>query len=368
MNIAIWGAGKFGHFIKEQLDKREDVTFAGFIDSKIQGSQNGIKIIAPSQIKDHKIDLILVAVVNFASVLKQLPSGEIDKAGVIRGYVYKLNKKLSGNLLEDSNILWLKNIESDRPFMDHLETNIMDSCNLNCKGCSHFSNLFTQDDHIPFEQFCNDLEKIAEHAWINRLYLLGGEPLLNKQLPNYISFARELLPLTEIEIVTNGILIPKQSENFFKCCRENDVFISISGYKPMLRMKEDIIKTLEKNEINHEFRMDVLSFGKNIDLQGEANPQNAFRACREKDCHFFRNGRLYKCPFEALGNKLFTQFDIDICFQGGIDIYDPDLNWDEAITKLDNEPISCCRYCGEEERIEWAIENHPQLEDWIIRK
>ena len=91
MRIAIWGAGKFGHFIKEQMDKREDVIFAGFIDSKIQGSQNGIKIIAPSQIEEYKIDLILVAVVNFASVLEQLPSEEIDKVGIIRGYVYKLN-------------------------------------------------------------------------------------------------------------------------------------------------------------------------------------------------------------------------------------------------------------------------------------
>lgn len=370
MRIAIWGAGKFGYFIKNQLDKRDDVTVVGFIDSNIQTEKRAddIEIMILSQIGKYRIDFILVAIMKYSSVLKQLPKEDVCRIGIIKGSVYKLKKELSEDILEDQNILWLKNIEYQKPFLDHLETNIMDSCNLNCRGCSHFSNLFLQNTHIPFKTFCKDLGKIAKHVWIGTLYLLGGEALLNEQLTDYIEYARKVSPLTEIEIVSNGLLIPQQSEKFYQCCRENDVLISISGYNPTLLMKEKIINTLEENKVNYEFRQDVSSFGKNIDLQGKADPEIAFRRCREKDCHFFRDGKLYKCPFEALGNHFFAHYNIDIQLNGGIDIYDPNLNWNEVIAKMDEEPINSCCYCGEEERMEWKIENHPKLEDWIIRK
>lgn len=41
MKIAIWGAGKFGRFIKGQLDKRSDITLVGFIDHGMQFGGGG---------------------------------------------------------------------------------------------------------------------------------------------------------------------------------------------------------------------------------------------------------------------------------------------------------------------------------------
>lgn len=370
MKIAIWGAGKFGCYIKNQLDERGDITLVGFIDSNIKVGEKveGLKVMTLAQSQEYQIDLILIAIINLTSVFKQLKQVNTAKIGIIRGKVYKLKRKLSNNIFEDENILWLKDIEFHKPFLNHLETNIMDSCNLNCRGCSHFSNLFESNASVDFKTFCEDLKKLAEHTWINLLCLLGGEPLLNEKLTDYIEFARKTLPLAEIEIVSNGLLIPKQSQEFFDCCRKNDIIISISGYRPTLLMKDKIVSILEEKEVDYVFRQDVSSFGKNIDLQGKAEPESAFKRCREKDCHFFRNGKLYKCPFEALGNKLFNHYDIDIQLEGGADINDANLNWIELVTKLNEKSISACCYCGEEERMEWKIANTPKLEDWIVRK
>ena len=370
MKIIIWGAGNFGKYIKKQLEEREEVTLLGFIDRNIpiESTIEGLKVISVYQAQMLQADLVLVAIREWYYAIEDLIQMNVNNIGIIKTGVYYLKKKLSEDILKDKNILWLKEIDLQKPFIKHLETNIMDGCNLNCKGCSHFSNLFNKDAHISFETFCSDLKQIARHAFIVQFYLLGGEPLLNERLTDYIEFSRKVLPMADIDIVSNGLLIPKQSESFFDCCKENDISISISGYKPTLLIKEKIVDILEKNNIKYVFRGDVLDFGKNIDLQGKADPKYAFKRCRESSCHFFRNGKLYKCPFQALGNKFFAYYGTDIQLDESIDIYNSDLDWNELAEKLDKEPINACCYCGEEERIEWKIENHPVLEDWVIRK
>lgn len=370
MNVAIWGAGKFGHYIEGQLRKRNDISLVGFIDTNAHlfVEVNGLKIMTLSQAREMEIDLILVAICDYTSVFTQISGEDVLKIGIIKEKVYRLGKEISPNIYDDSNIVWLKDLQIDKPILKRIDTHIMDGCNLNCRGCSHFSNLFKRGEHIPFESFCKDLLQIAKNTFICCLILLGGEALLNENLTDYIEFARSILPLAEIMIVSNGLLIPKQSEEFFECCRKNDIKISISGYKPTLLMKEDITNILEKNKVDYYFKNDVLNFGKNIDLQGRADPNEAFKMCRESDCHFFRNGKIYKCPFEALGNHLFQYYNIELRLEGGVDIYQPEINWKELVAKLDDEPTKSCCYCGKEERMEWKIEHQPKLEDWIISK
>jgi hypothetical protein len=368
MKIAIWGAGKFGHYIKEQLGQRGGITFVGFVDSNLGGEydEDGIEIMEPSQVGG-RVDLILIAVVDWSSVLECIPQKYREKVGIIKGKIYTQKRKLSKNIFEDDNILWLKDMDCDKPFLKKLETNVMDCCNLNCRGCSHFSNLFALGEQVPFETFCKDLEQIANHVFVVLFSLLGGEVLLNEKLTDYLTFARKTLPLSEIQMVTNGLLIPKQSEAFFDCCKKNDISISISGYRPTLLVKEEIIRTLNEYGVDYNFKQNVQTFGKNIDLRGSENPEEAFKRCRESTCHFFRKGKIYKCPFEALGNQLFSYYDINAQLDGGTDIYDGTLNWDELVKKLECEPIAACRYCGKEEQMEWKVTSCPKLEDWIVR-
>lgn len=371
MKVVIWGAGKFGRYIKNQLVERKDIVLLGFIDKNIKSGElvDGIEVITLAQAREQKADVILIAILEYASLYAKLKQENNEGIGIIKGTVYTLKKMLSMDLLNDNNILWIREVEkSGKPLLAHLETNVMDGCNLNCKGCSHFSNLFAQDESISFNVFCKDLQQIVDHTNTASLYLLGGEALLNNSLMDYLEFSRKLLPEADIQIVSNGLLVPSQTKEFFDCCRRNEIVISISGYRPALLMKDKIVSILEENQVLYAFRGDVLTFGKNIDLQGKSNPEKAFRNCRERACHFFRNGRIYKCPFEALGNQFFTHYDIDIRFNGGFDIYDTSLNWDELVERLDINAVDACCYCGEEERMEWAVENHPKLEDWVVRK
>ena len=191
---------------------------------------------------------------------------------------------------------------------------------------------------------------------------------MDARITRYMEFARKVLPDSEIQLVTNGLLLPKQSPDFYGCCRDNNITVSVSGYKPTMALKDKIQEILEKEQVTYIFRINKEEFGKNIDLTGTADQNEAVKRCREHICHFLRNGKIYKCPFEALGNKLFEHYGLDIKLHGGVDIYDDELDWSVLVEDLSNAPVDACRYCGIEEKIEWGVTNSPSLEDWVVKK
>lgn len=372
MNIAIRGTGKFGKYIASQIKSNKNYTLAFFIDSNVDSwgkKVEGVSIISPDDLQKkywNDVDIVLIAYMNSIDSFERIVISKSIKYGFIRNRVYEAQLQLKEDLMQDINIVWCDALYLNKPILRSLETNIVDDCNLNCRGCSHFSNLFEHGARVPYEVFCKDLKQVADKAYVHQLNLLGGEAILNERIVEYMDYARKLLPYSEIELISNGLLIPKQTEEFFECCKKNDITISISGYKPTLRIKDKIRNILEKHHIVYIFREDVNEFGKNIDIDGKADRYEAVKKCRENKCHFLREGKIYKCPFEALGNVFFEHFGLNIRFDGGTNIYDDKLDWRKFIDKLYNEPIDACRYCGNEVKIEWGVTSNPILEDWTI--
>ena len=92
-------------------------------------------------------------------------------------------------------------------YITYMETNIIDSCNLNCKGCSHFSSLFTDKDFYDVNSFARDVQRISEKFDVIRFRLLGGEPFKKHDLADYIKISAKHFPKTHVHLVTNGLLI-----------------------------------------------------------------------------------------------------------------------------------------------------------------
>lgn len=373
MNCAIWGTGNVGKYVYRQLKSNENYSVKYFVDSDsaLWGEAiEGIEIISPEQLQNvyaEQLEFVLIAFVNGISVYENLVNMKIRRFGVVHDRVFDEQVAMGMNLCRDSNIFWYDDPQKAKPLLRTLETNIVDYCNLNCRGCSHFSNLFETGEKVPYHIFCKDLKQIAEHLNVFQFNMLGGEALLDEQINEYIKFARITLPDSKIQLITNGLLIPKQKEEFFTCCRENHIRIVVSEYKPTAQLKDKIVEILQENRISFFLRSNRDDFGKNIDLTGSADKYKAVMRCRENKCHFFRNGKLYKCPFEALGNKLFEHYHLDIRFHGGVDIYDEHLNWDKLAKMLSDYPVDACRYCGEEEKIRWNVTHAPALKDWVVR-
>ena len=169
------------------------------------------EIFSVQNINNHKVFSILGIKIKFA----------LSRGGGDRQY---LNKKIS--VLEDK----LKKI-TPKAYLEQFEIHITDHCNLNCKSCSHWAPV-ADEFYISIENFTKDLTRMKEltQAYVDRVVLLGGEPLLHPQIIELIEITSNLFPKSEIIILTNGILVNKMDEKFWQALKDNNVKLETTQY------------------------------------------------------------------------------------------------------------------------------------------
>ena len=261
------------------------------------------------------------------------------------------------------SIYWL---DSDKAFIPYMESNLIDSCNLNCKGCTHFANLFNDNDFYALEDFKRDLRRVSETTDVLRLRLMGGEPLLLKNLDQYIKIARKYLPKTALRLVTNGLLIPSTPQYILDALRENKFVVDISMYKPTLKIMDKIVSILQTNKIMFQkITGDIETFDVYLTLRSGHNMSKVLVNCNSKYCRFIRNGKIYKCPLDALSFKFAERFNVkNFPNSVGVDIFSS--NYTANLEKLDGA-VELCGWCSETFRkIDWKPENHPKITDWLV--
>lgn len=250
--------------------------------------------------------------------------------------------------------------------LGYLEVQVTDSCNLRCKGCSHCAGLFGLDEHVPLEQGAKDLQHLSGLLPdIRRIRLLGGEPLLHPALAGYIRETRRAYQCAEIQVVTNGLLIPSVSDAVLYAMRENSVSFDISLYPPTLKIREQIERRLNAAEVRRAFTEPVTHFMRRLTCRSNGNAVESFQKCSVRWCHFLRKGELSPCPAPIILEKLLSVYGLELDISGGkLDLYRENLTGDEIADWM-NHPNPVCRYCGEPELFDWEASKSPELSDWI---
>ena len=259
-------------------------------------------------------------------------------------------------------------LDKNKAYIPYLETNLVDGCNLNCKGCTHFAGLFKRDEIYSLKTFRRDIRQLSQVCDVSTFRLLGGEPLLLENLDEYIKIARQCLPKTSLHITTNGLLIPSLPKKILAAMQENNCLVDVTGYKPTLKIFDKIETILQSNRIAYT----KISFGKTDDinfyvfltLNPGNDPAKSRNACFNDGCRFLRNGKIYKCPIDSLSYRFAESFGIENYPPAtGVDLYSQ--NFSSRLEMLDGD-IEMCNYCGEHSRfINWEPSNKPQLEDWL---
>ena len=70
----------------------------------------------------------------------------------------------------------IDSIDITIPFLNYLETNVVDHCNLNCKECAHFSNIY-DNNYVNLVDYEHDIKLISQKFNVCYFRILGGEPL-----------------------------------------------------------------------------------------------------------------------------------------------------------------------------------------------
>ena len=100
----------------------------------------------------------------------------------------------------------------------HLETDVTTACQLSCVACNHHVPLWRAagPKHADPRQVEIDLFTLSNILHADVWGALGGEPTLNPKLVDILKIARESGIADTIEVWTNGLTLPRMSEEFWR--------------------------------------------------------------------------------------------------------------------------------------------------------
>ena len=277
-------------------------------------------------------------------------------------YKYKFITNYNDNKIEMKNFLSFFS-DVDKPQIPYIETNITNHCNLNCKYCFSFSPLVSED-FADLEQYKKDISELSKKVDIYVIRLLGGEPLLNKRINEFIEVTRKGFPCANIAILTNGILLPAMKEDFWKCCIDNNIRIDISLYPGVSDKHQEYIDVLKKYNLLGDVHK-VTTFINLALSEAQVNDdiEDIYEKCRIKLCKSLRNGKLYNCKINSCVHYFNNYFNKNVPQKDGIDIYKND---GKSILKKLHEKIELCKYCNIEKRKvhTWSLTNK-EISEWF---
>ena len=241
------------------------------------------------------------------------------------------------------------------------EMHISDACNLNCRGCTHFAPLFHSID-ADMESRLEDVRTLSRKvSHIIEFDILGGEPFLNPDVGIYAEEIRKILPKTHINIVTNGLLLPRISKDVFDSLRRNEIVISISEYQPTHEIMDELTDRLEAFGVKYNVRpmAEKNIFNKPIEL----HPSGKYPLkCISNGCTTIYKGKICRCPTLMYAFKFNETFGAHLPTEGILNLDDAPEG--EALLEKMKAPVPLCAHCVEN-LIPWGrCGGAPMVEDF----
>lgn len=277
-----------------------------------------------------------------------------------------------------------------------VEFYITNVCNLTCDHCNRFNN-YNFKGWQAWSDHAETYARWAEYLDIDQIVVLGGEPLLNPNIIDWIQGLGKLWPCWK-QILTNGHRLTKV-KGLYDQLEVNKFWLGISLHNEndFEQLAEDIRQfmpgpiTEHHGRGNNRFNADYCFIdAKNMLLplwtQNEfitsaiktnkdgkftlhnSKPEDAHSVCpmaQHKSYHFI-NGKLYKCGPVALFPEFDEQFGLDLTPEDRelmlsykpLTVDEFETRGAEFFAELDN-PIPQCKFCC----------GHPETEKiWPIRK
>jgi organic radical activating enzyme len=259
-----------------------------------------------------------------------------------------------------------------KPVLPFVETMVTYACNLSCEGCTNYSD-YNVTGSVPWHTAKGWISTWLQRIDIPDFGLIGGEPMLNKEVSEWLIGCRELMPNSQLRFTTNGSLLVKKSNildtifdvgncvfkitvhqpnEFYVQEALNKVF-SYTDWEPVTEF--GIQRWRAKNNVRFQINFPK-TFYKTFKgeysnmLPHDNEPADAFSVCCQQTCPLLYNGRIYKCSSIALLAKTLTDWSQEqdvwksyLDYKGiGIDSTDAELS---AFIDGFGRPENICRMC-----------------------
>ncbi len=197
-------------------------------------------------------------------------------------------------------------IVGDLIYIPYVEVVVTRKCTLKCRDCSNLIQYYSSPKEIRIDDIITPLNMLFTIVdSIGMVNILGGEPLLYRNLTDLVRFLLEK-KVDNIQITTNGTIIPKDRE-LFDVCKNSRVSFFISNYGKLSRQYGNI-KMLFENEgittVSTDKEWKWIDQG-GIECRNRSKEElsEQFKRCNH-DCKSILNGELHYCPRSSHGKDL----------------------------------------------------------------
>lgn len=288
---------------------------------------------------------------------------DLETRQFLSGYINELVAELNFNL----------NKITPSSFFNLLVIPLISSCNLNCKGCDAYAPLCDSADNVGIysaENIGEDLQLLSEKGFrFREVSLEGGEPLLHPSLLSVVrSVRKNCAPITKVTILTNGMLLHKFSDDFFKEIQDlNCVWVIDKYYEDNQLLKN--IEHLQKLNISVELDGCVDGTGwfhrAPLNLKTSTEAESSFQhfiSCEKaNNIVTLDRGFIYCCGRSASIKYFNKHFNLNLPDEG-VSVKDSSQ---KEIMQFLAKPKELCKYCLPltHSQLSWA-ESKKEISEW----
>lgn len=253
---------------------------------------------------------------------------------------------------------------------------ITHSCNLTCSNCLSFNN-FAIGGHSSFANNKHYAEEWNELVYIDDFTIIGGETFTVPSLDEWVTGLRGIFGyIKDFKLITNGTLFYKHKHNIKKWL-DLGVIIEVSLHsKSHLKFLYEVLKDFDHEIVdildsrvpnkyreiyqNAVFINNKLSFIITYVLAHQkwgvrsiednkfnfysSDKESAHDTCWQKDCHYFFEGKLYKCGTIVGAREFVKRYPVDKTASKLYNNYKP-LAYDD---KNLQEKLIAMNYCTDQ--------------------
>lgn len=208
----------------------------------------------------------------------------------------------------------------EKLYLLEVNTSITSRCTLSCKHCNMYMPYYKEHVEYNISDFQYNVELLFRYVdYLCQFTILGGEPLLNDQLEEMLSWVSSKYKerIGKISVISNGTLLPEK--RLLETCARNNITFSISDYTdevPYGARLAEVITLLKEAGVGYQVR-------KSIRWCDMGFPVYAFPVEKGKErnhmlnCgpayHGLNDGKLYYCHCSWSANRcgLFSEKEGD---------------------------------------------------------
>lgn len=180
----------------------------------------------------------------------------------------------------------------------YVEIVVTTRCTLRCKDCANLMQYYTCSEDEPIETLLDDLQKLLDSVdFIETFRIIGGEPLLRKDIRPLIEMAIASPKIKEVAMHTNGTIVP--GKDLLELFHNKKFKLSISNYGKY-STKKDVLAGMGFS-LSNDMGEDESSFW---DYYGPVEKREGVLDEELKEqhkrcgfqCYSFFKGTLSRCP------------------------------------------------------------------------